>query len=107
MMVKDSGPGLRTGTDASIVGGLAEATASARESDEKTAEDEGKTSKVLAPPTRQVPEKNRTPQQPGEGIGLSIVKRLCELLDACLEVASSAATGTTFRIVLPKHYAAG
>jgi signal transduction histidine kinase len=42
--------------------------------------------------------------QPGEGIGLSIVKRLCELLDASLEVASSPDTGTTFRVVLPLHY---
>ncbi len=40
---------------------------------------------------------------PSEGIGLSIVKRLCELLDASLEVASSAGTGTTFRVVFPRH----
>jgi signal transduction histidine kinase len=43
-------------------------------------------------------------QQPGEGIGLSIVKRLCELLDASLELASSRETGTTFRVVLPRSY---
>ena len=43
-------------------------------------------------------------QQTGEGIGLSIVKRLCELLDASLELASSAETGTTFRIVFPRRY---
>jgi signal transduction histidine kinase len=43
-------------------------------------------------------------QQPGEGIGLSIVKRLCELLDASLEMASSAETGTTFRVVFPRTY---
>ena len=33
----------------------------------------------------------------GEGIGLSIVKRLCELLDATIEVQSVADVGTTFR----------
>jgi signal transduction histidine kinase len=43
-------------------------------------------------------------QQPGEGIGLSIVKRLCELLDASLEMASSAEKGTTFRVVFPRYY---
>jgi signal transduction histidine kinase len=47
---------------------------------------------------------SHSPRQPGEGIGLSIVKRLCELLDASLEMASSAETGTTFRVVFPRHY---
>ncbi len=42
--------------------------------------------------------------RPGEGIGLSIVKRLCELLEAGLEVASRPGEGTTFRVVLPKRY---
>lgn len=40
----------------------------------------------------------------GEGIGLSIVKRLCELLDAGLELESSRGTGTTFRVILPRTY---
>jgi signal transduction histidine kinase len=43
-------------------------------------------------------------QQPGEGVGLSIVKRLCELLDASLELETSAGKGSTFRVVLPRHY---
>jgi signal transduction histidine kinase len=42
--------------------------------------------------------------QPGEGIGLSIVKRLCELLDASLELATSAGQGSTFRVILPRAY---
>jgi signal transduction histidine kinase len=40
----------------------------------------------------------------GEGLGLSIVKRLCELLDATLEVQSVPDVGTTFRILFPRHY---
>jgi len=40
----------------------------------------------------------------GEGIGLSIVKRLCELLDATVQMESAAGTGTTFRILFPRHY---
>jgi signal transduction histidine kinase len=43
-------------------------------------------------------------QQPGEGVGLSIVKRLCELLDAGLELATSPGQGTTFRVILPRTY---
>jgi signal transduction histidine kinase len=43
--------------------------------------------------------------QPGEGVGLSIVKRLCELLDAGLELATGPEKGSTFRVVLPRSYA--
>ncbi len=41
----------------------------------------------------------------GEGIGLSIVKRLCEMLDASIEMHSVKDQGTTFRVFFPKHYA--
>jgi signal transduction histidine kinase len=40
----------------------------------------------------------------GEGIGLSIVKRLCEMLDAKLEVESQEGQGSAFRVVLPRRY---
>jgi len=40
----------------------------------------------------------------GEGIGLSIVKRLCELLDASIELQTQRGRGTTFRIVFPSQY---
>jgi signal transduction histidine kinase len=40
----------------------------------------------------------------GEGIGLSIVKRLCELLDATIEMKSVKDVGTTFRILFPRKY---
>jgi signal transduction histidine kinase len=42
----------------------------------------------------------------GEGIGLSIVKGLCELLRANLEIESQAGEGTLFRIRLPMHWQA-
>ncbi len=41
----------------------------------------------------------------GEGIGLSIVKRLCEMLDAKIEKQSIKDQGTTFRISFPRRYA--
>jgi signal transduction histidine kinase len=41
----------------------------------------------------------------GEGIGLSIVKRLCEMLDAKIEMKSVENVGTTFRILFPRGYA--
>jgi signal transduction histidine kinase len=37
-------------------------------------------------------------------MGLSIVKRLCEMLDATIEMQSVAEVGTSFRIFFPRHY---
>ena len=104
LMVKDTGPGLPDGPDAPLVAGLQEATASARESDEKTAAEAGEVSQVLTPPPGESAVVSNSRPPASEGIGLSIVKRLCELLDASLEISSSAETGTTFRVVLPCHY---
>ena len=104
LMVQDTGPGMLPGAGQSLKAGLQEATASAKESDEKSAAIEGETSQVLAAPGDTAPRTGRAPSQPGEGIGLSVVKRLCELLDASLEIASSAQTGTTFRVVFPRRY---
>ncbi len=41
---------------------------------------------------------------PGEGVGLSIVKRLCELLNASLELETSSSAGSTFRVIFPCTY---
>jgi signal transduction histidine kinase len=45
-----------------------------------------------------------SPAEPGEGIGLSIVKRLCDMLDATIELNSEPNVGTSFRILFPRHY---
>jgi signal transduction histidine kinase len=37
---------------------------------------------------------------------LSIVKRLCELLDASMELETKPGSGTTFRIIFPRQYSA-
>lgn len=104
VMVKDTGPGLLAGRGAPMVVGLKEATASARESDEKAAAISGETSQVLVSPPGGAAAVRPGRQRPGEGVGLSIVKRLCELLYASLEMASSSESGTTFRVVLPRQY---
>jgi hypothetical protein len=44
------------------------------------------------------------PPAPGEGIGLAIVKRLCELLDATLELHTAAGRGTVVAVILPRTY---
>jgi len=104
LMLQDTGPGMLAGPGAPMIVGLKEATASARESDVKGAAMEGEVSHVLTPPPGTQTTTIASHQKPGEGIGLSIVKRLCELLDASLEMVSSVESGTTFRVVLPRHY---
>ena len=104
LKVTDTGPGLMGGPGAPMLKGLEEATASARESDEIAARAKGNVSQVLKPDSASSPKKLPLHQHPGEGIGLSIVKRLCELLDASLELASSPEKGTTFRVVFPREY---
>lgn len=101
LKIEDTGPGLLAGPGSPMAGDLKEATASARESDKNAAK--GESSHVL-PASANGPVRTPMCQQSGEGIGLSIVKRLCELLDASLELASSAESGTTFRIVFPRTY---
>ncbi|OJW71758.1 MAG: hypothetical protein BGO59_27125 [Spirosoma sp. 48-14] len=43
-------------------------------------------------------------QSKGEGIGLIIVKRLCELLHATMDIETRPSVGTIFRIIFPMHY---
>ena len=79
-------------------------TDDAHEAEKATLEIRSEALPVLPqPPGGAIPAK-RQHQPTGEGIGLSIVKRLCELLDATLELTSSAQAGTTFRVVFPSRY---
>jgi signal transduction histidine kinase len=94
--VRDTGPGI---PGSPIAGKLREATVGAVEAEERDS-----SQGVEPAPEQGSAEGARTPvQRPGEGIGLSIVKRLCELLDAGLELASGA-EGSLFQVVLPRRY---
>jgi signal transduction histidine kinase len=101
VMVKDTGPGMMAGPSSPIVAGLKEATASARETDVPGV-DSTHVLPLARGDSKTGPQARR--RSPGEGIGLSIVKRLCELLDASLELASSPETGSTFRVLFPRSY---
>jgi hypothetical protein len=73
----------------------------------RVAATQGESSQVLDPDKPALPTAADAGQPSGEGIGLPIVKRPCELLDASLKLASSAETGTTFRVVFPLAYGPG
>ncbi|HEY2683088.1 MAG TPA: HAMP domain-containing sensor histidine kinase [Steroidobacteraceae bacterium] len=88
LTVTDTGPGLQTDSGAPISSALK----SLQEAPAKT------TDQV------QAQDASAKTQSTGEGIGLSIVKRLCELLNATVEVQSSEGAGTTFRILFPRSY---
>lgn len=90
LTISDTGPGMRNGSSLPLVTALEDATQGAHGVEVVKPD----TTSALPPIA-----------EAGEGIGLSIVKRLCELLDAAIEIESDASTGTTFRILLPRQYA--
>jgi signal transduction histidine kinase len=104
LCVEDTGPGIHAGPGAPIAEALEEATHNACDV-EKTGEnndqpDGGKSTQSRA----EVVDPRPVNQERGEGIGLAIVKRLSELLDATVEMTSQPNRGTTVRIILPRRY---
>jgi len=95
LVVEDTGPGLRGQHATPLTRALREATDQGRDSQERPAQlsaPEASTRNPVAPGKA---------QEPGEGIGLSIVKRLCELLGARIELQTEAGRGTRFRLTFP------
>lgn len=108
--VQDTGPGLDSGPGAPLAQQLYEATQTAHEVDDNhsqgtqgTVADHIANAPTVSAQSRTLP----SHQVPGEGVGLSIVKRLCELLDASLELETSPGKGSTFRVILPRRYEQG
>lgn len=103
LCVQDTGPGFRS-SSTPIKAELKDATVAVHETQPASAPAESR-SLAAEPPatlTSQATAHGRVPS--GEGIGLSIVKRLCELLDASIELQSAEGQGTTFRVVFPRYY---
>ena len=105
--VQDTGPGFHAGPGAPLAGALEEATEEARHVEERAHDGTDwqlGADPALSPASR----RDRRPvhQEQGEGIGLSIVKRLSELLDASVELESKPNEGTLVRVMLPRRYSA-
>jgi signal transduction histidine kinase len=100
--VQDTGPGIGDAHAAPLAQELHGATEVAKEAREASTDRR----KDMAPAAT-LPSESETPlenPQSGEGVGLSIVKRLCELLDAGLELETQSGQGSTFRVILPRSY---
>jgi signal transduction histidine kinase len=87
--VEDTGPGFHAGPGAPIADALNPTTPDPTGAAPAPTDDDD------ARPVRQAR---------GEGIGLAIVKRLCDLLDASVEFESHADVGTIVRVQLPRRY---
>ena len=100
--VQDTGPGIDDNDAAPLAQELHNATEVANDVREASTDRR----RDIAPATTLPSSSEAAPQsqQPGEGVGLSIVKRLCELLDAGLELATKPGHGSTFRVILPRSY---
>jgi signal transduction histidine kinase len=96
LCVQDTGPGFQAeSTAAPLESAVREATLEAQQV---------QSGADRAPTLRSQSDPDAPRESGGEGIGLSIVKRLCELLDAGLEMETSPGEGTTFRVAFPRRY---
>jgi signal transduction histidine kinase len=108
LCIQDTGPGFHAGPGAPLAAALEEATEEARHVEERARNGaQGQLTDEPALSASSRSDRRPVHQQQGEGIGLSIVKRLCELLDASVELESRPNEGTLFRVVLPRRHSAG
>ena len=104
LCVEDTGPGFHAGPGAPMASALEEATAEARQVDVTARTGIKAQAANDSPPDATNVDTRPIHQERGEGIGLSIVKRLSELLDASMEMDSTPGKGTSLRIVFPRRY---
>jgi signal transduction histidine kinase len=103
--VQDTGPGLSEKDAEPVARALRNATEDAHDIEARAQARGDSSGQVETPPAlRSQSSGHAGAAQSGEGVGLSIVKRLCELLDASLELESMDGKGTTFRLLFPRHY---
>jgi len=100
LCITDTGPGLHTHSSAPLAQALESKAAAPSE-----------VSSAVCGPGNDSPAPEGVPagagtEEAGEGIGLSIVKRLCEMLDATLQMKSVEGAGTRFQILFPRAYSA-
>lgn len=105
LCIQDTGPGFALQAVSRLRHALKRATEGAHD---KEADAAAGRSKAAAPPRAGVlhaaSDSSSATLPSGEGIGLSIVKRLCEVLRATIELETAPDEGTTIRITFPVRY---
>jgi signal transduction histidine kinase len=105
LCIQDSGPGFHRGSATPLERVLKLATDEAHDVEQRNVPSgQADPQQESAPTMASQSSRLQGPTVAGEGIGLSIVKRLCEMLDASLELESSPGEGTTFRMMFPRRY---
>ena len=100
LSVRDSGPGFHEGSGKPMTQALDDAN----QASGATAEPALPSNVVRLREAQTAGQVISPAPEAGEGIGLSIVKRLCELLDATIEMTSTPGAGTAFKIYFPRTY---
>jgi signal transduction histidine kinase len=105
LCVQDTGPGFQDGPVTPLAYALKKSTEEVQ-AVEHEAKKAGQDSTFVGRAPTLPSESMQRPdcRSPGEGIGLSIVKKLCELLDASLEFETERGKGSTFRVIFPRSY---
>jgi signal transduction histidine kinase len=104
LCVQDTGPGLGTSSTTPLSVALDTAT---RDAQTTAASQPAADAAAPEPAAMRTSRTTHPSERPREGIGLAIVKRLCELLDAALELQTEPGKGSTFRVTFPSRYAKG
>jgi signal transduction histidine kinase len=105
LCVTDTGPGLHTDSGKPLADALEETTLPLPSPDGTRSSDTQRLPEGTSPTSGETDRAPASPAEAGEGIGLSIVKRLCDILDATIELKTEQNLGTSFRILFPRHYA--
>ncbi len=99
--VSDTGPGLSRSSASPLAQKIAQATDHAQKIGAQTP---GDVALQNSQPRQSSVASDSPLSQVGEGIGLSIVRRLCELLGATIELETGEGRGSTFCVTLPRVY---
>ena len=103
LCVEDTGPGFEDGAMPALAHALKNGTEDLK-AIERKGEQVGVPGPEISPAPTLASQSTSRRQRAGEGVGLSIVKRVCELLDATLELETKPGRGSTFRVNFPRTY---